>query len=111
MRILLISIMVIFLYTVSFAAEIGTYQVVPGKDENAYLVNTATGAVWVLTHRTLATGREPIAIPYTFIRFSPQNYKSFLIEDLPRFSSPKEFLDKDKPLIPEKVKERIDDGR
>lgn len=115
--ILLISLMVVFLCTVSFAAEIGTYQIVPGKDDNAYLVNTMTGAVWVLTYRTLPTGREPVAIPYKFIKFSPQNYKSFLIEDIPGAFiklSPhnyKEFLSDDAPPTPGKVKERVDDGK
>lgn len=115
--ILLISLMVVFLCTVSFAAETGTYQIVPGKDDNAYLVNTTTGAVWVLTYRTLPTGREPVAIPYKFIKFSPQNYKSFLIEDIPGAFiklSPhnyKEFLSDDAPPTPGKVKERVDDGK
>ena len=72
-----------FFCTLSLAGEVGTYQVVPGNDDNAYLVDTATGAVWILTHRTLATGRESIAIPYKFIRLSPKNYKDFLIEDVP----------------------------
>jgi len=109
--------MAVFLCTVSFAAEIGTYQIVPGKDDNAYLVNTMTGAVWVLTYRTLPTGREPVAIPYKFIKFSPQNYKSFLIEDIPGAFiklSPhnyKEFLSDDAPPTPGKVKERVDDGK
>ncbi|HCX90412.1 MAG: hypothetical protein COW04_07405 [Deltaproteobacteria bacterium CG12_big_fil_rev_8_21_14_0_65_43_10] len=116
-QILLICLMAVFLCTVSFAAEIGTYQIVPGKDDNAYLVNTMTGAVWVLTYRTLPTGREPVAIPYKFIKFSPQNYKSFLIEDIPGAFiklSPhnyKEFLSDDAPPTPGKVKERVDDGK
>ena len=114
-QILLICLMAVFLCTVSFAAEIGTYQIVPGKDDNAYLVNTMTGAVWVLTYRTLPTGREPVAIPYKFIKFSPQNYKSFLIEDIPgafiKLSPSKEFLSEDAPATPGKVKERVDDGK
>jgi len=116
-QILLICLMAVFLCTVSLAAEIGTYQIVPGKDDNAYLVNTMTGAVWVLTYRTLPTGREPVAIPYKFIKFSPQNYKSFLIEDIPGAFiklSPhnyKEFLSDDAPPTPGKVKERVDDGK
>jgi hypothetical protein len=60
--------------------EIGKFQVVPGVDDKAYLVDTVTGAVWVLTYRTLATGREPIAIPYKFIRNTPKNQGEFLVE-------------------------------
>lgn len=68
----------------SFAApaEIGRYQVVPGNGENSYLVDTTSGYVWVLTYRTLATGREPIAIPYKFIKISPKNQKEFLVENI-----------------------------
>ena len=108
--ILLICLIVVFLCTVSFAAEIGTYQIVSGKDDNAYLVNTTTGAVWVLTYRTLPTGREPVAIPYKFIKFSPQNYKNFLIEDIPGSFiklSPhnyKEFIEEDTSPTSGKVK-------
>ncbi len=42
---------------------------------NNYLVNTETGAVWVLTQRTLAsgTGREPVAIPYKFLYLLPEH--------------------------------------
>lgn len=61
-------------------AEIGKFQVVAGSDDKAYLVDTATGAVWVLTYRTMATGREPIAIPYKFIRFTPKNQGEYLVE-------------------------------
>lgn len=68
--------------TLSFAAETAKYQVVPGSDDKAYLVNTTTGAVWVLTYRSLATGREPIAIPYKFIRISPRDRQQFLTEDV-----------------------------
>lgn len=60
--------------------EIGKFQVVTGSDDKAYLVDTITGAVWVLTYRTMATGREPIAIPYKFIRISPKSQGEFLIE-------------------------------
>jgi hypothetical protein len=68
----------------SFAApaDIGRYQVVPGSGDNSYLVDTASGYVWVLTYRTLATGREPIAIPYKFIKISPKNQKEFLVENI-----------------------------
>ena len=62
------------------SVEAGKFQVVPGSDDKAYLVDTATGAVWVLTYRTLATGREPIAIPYKFIRNTPKNQGEFLVE-------------------------------
>ncbi len=55
------------------AQENGKFQVVPGSGDNAYLVNTQNGAVWVLTQRTLATGtgREPVAIPYKFLYLLP----------------------------------------
>jgi hypothetical protein len=60
--------------------ETGKFQVVAGSDDKAYLVDTVSGAVWVLTYRTMATGREPIAIPYKFIRISPKNQGEFLVE-------------------------------
>ncbi len=57
------------------AEESGKYRVVPGTSDNAYLVDTQTGAVWVLTQRTMATGREPVAIPYKFLYIRPdENY-------------------------------------
>jgi hypothetical protein len=61
-------------------SEKGKFQVVAGSDDKAYLVDTVTGAVWVLTYRTMATGREPIAIPYKFIRISPKSQGEFLLE-------------------------------
>jgi hypothetical protein len=61
-------------------AETGRYAVVSGHDDKAYLVDTTTGAVWVLTYRTMATGREPIAIPYKFILRTPKNQGEFLAE-------------------------------
>lgn len=61
------------------AAEIGKFQVVAGKDDSSYLVDTTSGAVWVLTYRTLPTGREPIAIPYKFIKITPKD-QNFLVE-------------------------------
>ncbi len=64
-------------------AAASKYQVVAGDDDKAYLVDTTTGMVWVLTFRTLPTGREPVAIPYKFIRISPKNQGEFLIENLP----------------------------
>jgi hypothetical protein len=61
---------------------------VAGSDDKAYLVDTTTGAVWVLTYRTLATGREPIAIPYKFIKISPKNQKEFIVENVQGASIP-----------------------
>jgi len=86
---ILIAVSFIFLGQVSFAAEnLGKYQVVAGSDDKAYLVDTATGAVWVLTYRTMATGREPIAIPYKFIKISPKNQHEFLVESTTGASMP-----------------------
>jgi len=79
---MLVIVACILVGTLSFAAETAKYQVVPGSDDKAYLVNTATGAVWVLTYRSLATGREPIAIPYKFIKISPRDRQQFLTEDV-----------------------------
>jgi hypothetical protein len=61
-------------------AETGKFEVVAGSDDKAYLVDTVTGAVWVLTYRTMATGREPIAIPYKFILRTPKDQGEFLAE-------------------------------
>jgi hypothetical protein len=61
---------------------LGKFQVIPGSDDKAYLVDTTTGAVWVLTYRTIATGREPIAIPFKFIRSTPKNQGDFLFESV-----------------------------
>jgi hypothetical protein len=61
-------------------AETGKFEVVAGSDDKAYLVDTTTGAVWVLTYRTMATGREPIAIPYKFILRTPKDQGEFLAE-------------------------------
>lgn len=69
-----------------FAAEAQgaeRFRVVAGNSDNAYLVNTETGSVWVLTYRTMATGREPIAIPYKFIGISPKTKNEFLMEATP----------------------------
>jgi hypothetical protein len=60
--------------------EMGRFEVVAGSGDMAYLVDTATGAVWVLTYRTMATGREPIAIPYKFILRTPKEQGEFLLE-------------------------------
>jgi len=61
-------------------AETGKFEVVAGGDDKAYLVDKVTGAVWVLTYRTMATGREPIAIPFKFILRTPKNQGEFLVE-------------------------------
>jgi hypothetical protein len=61
-------------------SEVGKFEVVAGNDDKAYLVDKVTGAVWVLTYRTMATGREPVAIPYKFIMRSPKNQGEFLVE-------------------------------
>lgn len=63
-----------------FEADKGKFEVVAGSDDKAYLVDTITGAVWVLTYRTMATGREPIAIPYKFILRTPKDQGEFLAE-------------------------------
>lgn len=80
---------IFFFCSISFAAEnCGKYQVVAGSDDKAYLLDTSTGAVWVLTYRTLATGREPIAIPYKFIKISPKSEQEFLFESMTGASMP-----------------------
>jgi hypothetical protein len=66
--------------------EILRYQVVTGGGENAYLVDTTTGFTWILTYRTLPTGREPVAIPFKFIGITPQGQSNFLTESAPVFS-------------------------
>jgi hypothetical protein len=63
-------------------SEPGRFEVVAGSDDKAYLVDKTTGAVWVLTYRTMATGREPIAIPYKFLLRTPKNQGEFLTESL-----------------------------
>jgi hypothetical protein len=87
-KLIFLVIAFLFLCTSSFAADIMKYQVVPGSDDKAYLVDTTTGAVWVLTYRTLATGREPIAIPYKFIKISPKSHQEFLVETIQGASMP-----------------------
>jgi len=79
--------------SVSFAGEPGRYTVVAGGEDNAYLVDTSTGFVWYLTHRTMAIGREPIAIPYKFIQISPKKQPEFLLEKVPRKGNAKESED------------------
>ena len=76
---IVVSILIL-LTTMTFAETKGTFQVVAGENDNAYLVNTETGAVWILTYRTLATGREPIAVPYKFLKIKP-NDEYFLFEE------------------------------
>jgi hypothetical protein len=78
-----IAVAFIVFCNAAFAAEnIPKFQVVNGSDDKAYLVNTSTGYVWVLTYRTTATGREPIAIPYKFIKACPKDQKDFIVEDV-----------------------------
>ena len=84
-----IALGLIFLGNVSFATEpLPKYQIVNGTEDKAYLLNTTTGFVWVLTYRTAATGREPIAIPYKFIKIDPKNENKFLVEDAAGTSLP-----------------------
>jgi hypothetical protein len=78
-----IAVGFILLSNISFAAEpMPKYQIVNGTEDKAYLLNTSTGFVWVLTYRTTATGREPVAIPYKFIKICPTNDKKYLVEDV-----------------------------
>ena len=86
--VILFTVIFVFISALSFAAETMKYQVVAGSDDKAYLVDTTTGYVWVLTYRTLATGREPIAIPYKFIKVSPKGHPEFLIENIQGASMP-----------------------
>lgn len=70
----------LFISNVSFAAEKAQkYQIVAVNDK-AYLLDKTTGFTWILTYRTIATGREPVAIPYKFIKLSPANQKDFIVE-------------------------------
>ena len=73
----------IFVASQAIAEGEGRYQVVAGSGENAYLVDTAQGFVWILSYRTLATGREPVAIPYRFIGLTPKSQRDFLMENVP----------------------------
>jgi hypothetical protein len=71
---------ILFVGNISFAAEkLQKYQIVAVSDK-AYLLDKTTGFTWVLTYRTTATGREPVAIPYKFIQISPANQKDFIVE-------------------------------
>lgn len=88
---ILMAVAFLFLCNISLAADkdnLWKYQVVAGSDDKAYLVDSTTGAVWVLTYRTMPTGREPIAIPYKFIKISPKNQKDFLVESAQGASMP-----------------------
>ncbi len=77
-------------YPAAMPGEIGRYQVVTSGADNAYLVDTKTGFTWILSYRTMPTGREPVAIPYKFIGITPQSQGNFLIENAPVFpESPK----------------------
>jgi hypothetical protein len=85
-----LSILIVLVIPICFAdpaipGEILRYQVVTGGADNAYLVDTTTGFTWILTHRTLPTGREPVAIPYKFIGVTPQTQSNFLTESAPLF--------------------------
>ncbi|PKN19633.1 MAG: hypothetical protein CVU71_04465 [Deltaproteobacteria bacterium HGW-Deltaproteobacteria-6] len=72
---------VVFMSNTAFAAEkTPRYQVVAGGEDKAYLLDTTTGFTWILTYRTMATGREPVAIPYKFIKISPANQRDFIVE-------------------------------
>lgn len=80
---LILSCLVIAVLTskICFAAEkFRRYQIITGNEEKAYLLDTTTGFTWILTYRTMATGREPVAIPFKFIKISPQNQKNFILE-------------------------------
>ena len=84
-----IAVALIIFSNLSFAAEKASkYQVVVGNDEKAYLLDTTTGFTWILTYRTMATGREPVAIPYKFIKISPGNQKDFIVENVQGLSLP-----------------------
>jgi hypothetical protein len=73
----------IFSASLIFAGEVGQYQIFASGEENAYLVDTTTGFVWILSYRTLPTGREPVAIPYKFIGITPKNQGNFISENTP----------------------------
>jgi len=85
-----LSILIALVIPICFVAtaipgEILRYQVVTGGSDNAYLVDTTTGYTWILSYRTLPTGREPVAIPYKFIGVTPQTQSNFLTESAPLF--------------------------
>lgn len=81
----ILAVQIVFSVSV-FAAdtqELGKFQVVTGTNDTAFLVNTETGSVWILTYRTTGTGREAVAMPYKFIRVSPKSKGDFLVEEEP----------------------------
>jgi hypothetical protein len=89
MAAIFIVMAIVFMSNISFAVEkLPKYQVVVGSDEKAYLLDTTTGFTWILTYRTMATGREPVAIPYKFIKISPVNQKDFIVENVQGVSLP-----------------------
>ena len=78
----IVAIVICLFAVAAEAQDQGKFMIVPGSGDNAYLLNTQTGAVWVLTQRTLTTGtgREPVAIPYRFLYLLPDP-NMFLDED------------------------------
>jgi hypothetical protein len=80
-----VTLIPLMLAVPGYTADIGRYEVVAGENDNAYLVDTTTGFVWILSYRALPTGREPVAIPYKFLGLSPQNQGTFLLENKPVF--------------------------
>jgi hypothetical protein len=80
--IFMLVMVLVLLCGFTFAADLGRYQVVAGSEDSGYLVDTETGAVWILTHRALPTGREPVAIPYKFIQISPKDRNEFIVESV-----------------------------
>jgi hypothetical protein len=84
MMVILITVVFIFLANLSFAVEPPPrYQIINGSEDKAYLLDTTTGFVWALTYRTIAIGREPVAIPFKFLKICPSstNRTNFLVED------------------------------
>lgn len=81
----ILAVQIVFSISVfaSDTQEFGRFQVVSGTSDNAFLVNTETGSVWALTYRLTGTGREPLAIPFKFIRVSPKSKGDFLVEQEP----------------------------
>ena len=85
MLLFIFAVQIVFAVS-AFAADnqgASRFQVVPGTSDTAFLVNTETGSVWVLTYRATGTGREPVAMPYKFIRVSPKSKGDFLVEEEP----------------------------
>jgi hypothetical protein len=76
----LVVLAILVMNNAAVAAEKSSkYQIVAVNDK-AYLLDTTTGFAWILTYRTIATGREPVAIPYKFIKMSPANQREFIVE-------------------------------